>query len=128
MVNKVIGNSTEQEFLKILKELRYWCYLTPDKVNGQPCDVIAIRDNVGWLLDVKHCNDNRFDFTRIEPNQLMCFEYNRILGNNNTGFALYFQRKCIWKILRYDVYCKYLRQGASVNADSEYLEDLCVLE
>lgn len=129
MQQKKIGNSTEQELLQILREWGYWCHLMADKVNGQPCDIVAIRHNTGWLLDSKHCKGNRFDFKRIEANQQMCFEYNKLLGNTNTGFAIYFEKSNEWKLLRYDVYFRYLKdEYASIGVNDKLLENLCELQ
>ena len=58
--------------------------------NGQPCDVIAINGEKTILLDVKHCDRNRFYMTRVEPNQKTCFddekggfkEYNAYVGHD----------------------------------------------
>lgn len=89
---KKIGDSTERKCLDLLQKAGYWCHLFAYNKNGQPCDVVAIKKNAGWLIDVKHCEGDRFDFKRIEPNQRSCFEYNLALGNNNLGFMIYYEK------------------------------------
>lgn len=43
--NKKIGNKYELEFLKILKMNGYWCHLFAYNKNGQPCDIIGVKDD-----------------------------------------------------------------------------------
>lgn len=89
MINKKIGNDYENMFLKKLQSNGWWCHLFAYNKNGQPCDVIAVKDNIAWFIDVKHCEEKRFNFSNIQPNQLTCFEYANKCGNEHTGFAIY---------------------------------------
>lgn len=90
--NKIIGNKTEQMLLDRLSKNGAWCHLFSYNANGQPCDVVTFKDGDGWLIDVKHCAGDRFYFKDIQPNQLSCFNYFVSCGNENCGFAIYFEK------------------------------------
>ena len=90
-IQKQVGNKCEKEYLNVLQEHGYWCHLFTNAISGQPCDIVAIKDNVAYLIDVKHCDKDRFEFYRIEANQRSCFEYAMSKGNKNVGFAVYFE-------------------------------------
>lgn len=92
MKQKKIGNDTERKCLDLLQGMGYWCHLFAYNKNGQPCDVVAIKDNKAFLVDVKHCDGDRFSFGRIEPNQRNCFEYALTCGNGNCGFMIYYEK------------------------------------
>lgn len=100
--NKKIGNNTETLILNKLKEAGYWCHLFAYNVYGQPCDIIALKDNVSFLIDAKHCSTDRFNFGNIEPNQLTCFAYARHCGVKHLGFAVFFEKIGELKWLPYD--------------------------
>lgn len=89
---KKIGNKTEVKLCELLQQNGYWCHLLEYNKNGQPCDIVALRGNKSFLIDVKHCDTDRFSFNRIEPNQRTCFEYARKeCGVHSVGFAIYFE-------------------------------------
>lgn len=92
MIQKKIGNNYEQKALQLLQNMGYWCHLFSYDKNGQPCDIIAFDNEKTYLIDVKHCNGDRFYVSRIEPNQNMCFKYaNKCSeGNVKTGFVIWF--------------------------------------
>lgn len=99
MVNKKIGNKYEVELARLLQKKGYWCHILEYNKNGQPCDIVAIKGDKSFLIDVKHCSTDRFQFNRIEPNQKTCFEYaSKVCGVKNVGFALYFdnEQKFFW--------------------------------
>ena len=91
----------KKEFLDYLQGLGYWCHLFAYNKNGQPCDIVACKNNIAHLVDVKHCDEDRFDFKNIQSNQITCFEYNRMCGNTNTGFAVWFEKQQSWYWLPY---------------------------
>lgn len=93
MKQKKIGNDTEKKCLELLSKLGYWCHLFAYNKNGQPCDIVAIKNDTALLIDVKHCDGDRFAFSRIEPNQRSCFEYALSCGNKNCGFMIYFEKE-----------------------------------
>lgn len=55
MSNKKLGNDFEQEYAKNLSEKGYWvASFTPKThVGSQPCDLVAIKNNVPILIDCK---------------------------------------------------------------------------
>ena len=88
---KKIGNKCESLLLDILKKKNYWCHLFASKDSGQPCDVIALKGDKHYLIDVKHCDTNVFYFSRIESNQHNCFRYaiECDIYYKDLGFAIY---------------------------------------
>lgn len=109
--NKKIGNEYEEKFTAFLQKNGYWCHIFAYNSNGQPCDIIAVRNNKAYFIDVKHCEENRFSFDKIQPNQITCFEYNLQCGNGNTGFAIWFERQRKWYLLPYSQYKKCVKDG-----------------
>ena len=95
---------TERECLSILQEHSFWCHLFANDVGGQPCDIVAIHKSKSFLLDVKHCVNNRFELRRIEPNQWNCFEYVNEL-DITCGFVIYFE-EVGWKWLDFQYVLK----------------------
>ena len=90
-----IGTATEKFIAKTLKGLGYWVYNMPLKTSGQPCDLVAIKGNIPWLIDGKHVRDDEvsFPFSRIEPNQLSSMAYaHQFAKIQNIGFAIFFDR------------------------------------
>ena len=102
---KTIGNAFEGKLLDFLRLKGYWCHLFSYNKNGQPCDVIAIRNDKSMLLDVKHCDGDLFYTSRIEPNQHTCFKYASSFGNKNLGFAIWFESDQRFRYLPYSQYC-----------------------
>jgi Holliday junction resolvase len=110
-MNKNIGNEYEDKLIKLLFKHGWWCHLFAYKPEGQPCDVIALKDNKYLLLDVKHCSGKRFPFSDIRPNQKTCFALARKQGNTNNGFAIYFEQVKEWRWLDFDDLCKMEKDG-----------------
>lgn len=108
MINKKkIGNDTEKKALELLSDLGYRCHLFSYNSNGQPCDVVAMKNDRAFLIDVKHCSENRFEFKNIQPNQRTCFEYAEQCGNTKCGFMIFFERYNVWRWLSYERLCKF---------------------
>lgn len=94
---------TEKEVLNILQKKGYWCHLFEYSSNGQPVDIIAFNDSKVMLIDVKHCDNVRFTYSRIEANQDMCMKYARsISAKVKLGFVIYFELINKFKFLEYD--------------------------
>lgn len=91
-----IGNDSEKDFLSILNKKGYWAYRCPNTLTGQPCDVIAMKNNNNFLFDVKHCNEDSFVLSRIETNQEDCFDY-AVKKKIPCGFAVYFEKYNEWR-------------------------------
>ena len=100
-MNKAIGDRYESKLLDLMAKNGWWCHLFAYKSEGQPCDVVALKNNVPLLIDVKHCEKDRFSFDNIRPNQRNCFQLAYNKGNTNCGFAIYFEHQHCWKWLEY---------------------------
>lgn len=88
MNNKQAGNEFEREFCKILSKDGFWSHFMGGNRNGQPADIIAVRNKKAYLIDAKDCQNDRFVLSRIEDNQHMAMRVWEICGNNQGLFAL----------------------------------------
>lgn len=86
--NKKLGNDFEQEFCKRLSKAGYWVHNFANRKNGQPADVIAVKDGAALLLDCKVCSNGIFDISRIELNQHLAMRKWERCGNGTAWFAL----------------------------------------
>lgn len=94
-IQNTVGNSTEKLISNSFMECRYWAYILPKKVGGQPFDIIACKGNNTWFIDAKHLEANKasFAFDRIEPNQKTSMMYAHAYANiQNLGFAIVWDR------------------------------------
>lgn len=110
MSNKSNGNKGERELCELLREHGVWAHRLADKVNGQPFDIIAVRNNIALALDSKVCESNKFLFSRVEPNQETAMQLWRECGNEYCGFAIWDTIGEKWRFLLYDDY-KNMKQG-----------------
>lgn len=94
--NKTLGNWYEELTCRMFMDAGYWCHLFAYKANGQPCDIIAIKGNKVFLVDVKHCETNKFYKSRVEPNQETCFKYAMQCGIKNCGFVIWYNGNAYW--------------------------------
>ena len=71
MNNKKIGSNFEKELAMILSNIGYWVTLLEPKshIGSQPADLIAIKNNIPYLIDCKTCSSYLFPLSRIEENQ-----------------------------------------------------------
>lgn len=89
MNNKQKGSQFEREFCEILKERGYWVhFIAPSKKGSQPCDVIAVKKGVAYLIDCKTSVLNYFPVSRLELNQIYAYERWLVCGNKNTYVAV----------------------------------------
>ena len=88
MSNRSVGNKFEQEFCDLLSQNGYWSHNLKQNASGQPADVIAVKNNVAFLIDCKDCARNKFVLSRIEENQKLAMCMFRTYGNKQTWFAL----------------------------------------
>ena len=88
MNNKQAGNNFEREFCEQLARDKFWAHFMGGSKNGQPTDIIAVRNEHAYLIDAKDCQNDRFVFSRIENNQDMAMRYWEMCGNNQGLFAL----------------------------------------
>ncbi len=88
MNNKQAGNNFEREFCEQLAKDKFWAHFMGGSKNGQPADIIAVRNEKAYLIDAKDCQNDRFVLSRIENNQDMAMRYWEMCGNNQGIFAL----------------------------------------
>ena len=88
MNNKQAGNEFEREFCEILSKDGFWSHFMGGNRNGQPADIIAVRNEKAYLIDSKDCKNDRFVLSRIEDNQHMAMRKWELCGNNQGLFAL----------------------------------------
>lgn len=92
MNNKKNGNEFEKTTAKILSNNGFWVYRIPDKINGQPFDLIAVGNGTVLALDCKVCSNDIFDKGRIEDNQHTSMElFQRLNPDCFAGFVLKFR-------------------------------------
>lgn len=85
------GTEAENFVAEELAKLGAWVGdFNKSSTGAQPFDQIAITKNYTWCYDVKHSEINRYDFRRIEDNQLLSLGYIHSLDNSNVivGFAI----------------------------------------
>lgn len=88
MNNKQAGNNFEREFCEQLARDKFWAHFMGGSKNGQPADIIAVRNEHAYLIDAKDCQNDRFVLSRIEDNQHMAMRKWELCGNNQGLFAL----------------------------------------
>lgn len=97
MISKqmILGNSAEEYIAKYFHNKKYWAYILPKKIGGQPFDVIACRKKDIWFVDGKHLETekNSFPFSRIEPNQWTSMQFAKnFAGIENVGFVIVWEK------------------------------------
>lgn len=95
MNNKTIGNSFEIEYAGILSKNGFWvAYMTPKKnIGSQPCDLIAIKNDISFLVDCKTCKTHLFSLNRVEENQRQAFKKYIKCGNTKYILAIKYNGK-----------------------------------
>ena len=88
MINKKLGNDFEKELSEILYDAGCWVHLLNQNKNGQPADIIAVKDTTAYLIDAKVCTYEVFPFRRIEDNQQLAMDMWIECGNIEPYFAL----------------------------------------
>ena len=87
-INKKIGNDFEQELCQIFADAGYWTHNFANRKNGQPADIIAVKNGMAYLIDAKVCMYESFPFRRIEDNQRLAMDMWQECGNGTSYFAL----------------------------------------
>lgn len=88
VINKKLGNDFEKELSEILYDAGYWVHLLNQNKNGQPADIIAVKNGKAYLIDAKVCSYEIFPFKRIEDNQRLAMDMWQECGNTTPYFAL----------------------------------------
>jgi len=86
--NKKLGISFERSLCELLAANGFWTHNFAQKKDGQPADIIAVRNRIAYLIDCKVCK-KEFVLDRIEGNQeLSMIRWNET-GNNLGYFAIF---------------------------------------
>lgn len=88
MINKKLGNKFEKELSEILYGSGYWVHLLNQNKNGQPADIIAVKNTKAYLIDAKECTREIFPLKRMEYNQELSMGLWIECGNITPYFAL----------------------------------------
>lgn len=89
MSNKKIGNDFEKELCEVLAEYGFWVHNFTQNQDGQPADIIAVKNKKAYLIDCKVCSTKKgFDLSRMEENQDLSMELWKACGNGEGWFAL----------------------------------------
>ena len=82
----------QREICKMLSEHGFWAYETINKKSGQPVDVIAVKSDIGYIIECKVTKSNRFPLSRVEDNQITAIERFTRCKNKESWFAFYFAK------------------------------------
>lgn len=94
MTNKKLGNDFETELCELLSQAGFWAHNFSQNQNGQPADVIAVRNGKAYLIDCKVCSTRKgFDLTRVEDNQDLSMNLWEECGNDVGWFAIRFDNQ-----------------------------------
>lgn len=89
MSNKKLGNRLENDIADLLAEKGFWVHLMQQNSDGQPADIIAVRNTNAYLIDAKACATGKgFVLSRMEENQLLSMTRWAECGNGTGWFAL----------------------------------------
>lgn len=72
--NKKLESNFEREFCEILFNNGFWVHNFVQNHDGQPADVIAVKNRAAALIDCKVCKNDEFPLSRIEENQKLSME------------------------------------------------------
>ena len=97
-VNSTNGHKFEAELCEKLAEKGFWAHNFASRSEGQPADIIAVKNNTAILIDCKVCENDEFPFSRIEPNQDTAMTLFEQCGNLMTFFALKLSNGAIYMI------------------------------
>lgn len=89
MNNKKFGNDFERELAELLYSQGFWVHLLCQNQDGQPADIIAVKNKKAYLIDCKVCSTKKgFDLSRVEDNQNLSMELWKECGNGEGWFAV----------------------------------------
>lgn len=89
MTNKKLGNDFERQLADLLYESGFWVHRLNRNQDGQPADIIAVKNKKAYLIDGKVCSTSKgFQLSRLEENQILSMQLWESCGNGNGWFAL----------------------------------------
>lgn len=123
-----VGKKTEYIIAQYFKEHKYWAFVIPKSINGQPFDVIALGHNDIWLVDAKHLESSKasFSFDRIEANQITSMRYAKLYAeiDGHLGFIIKWEREPNRLFyLDYNIFTEFSEKGLK-SVKIEELEDM----
>lgn len=86
--NRIIGQRFETELCEKLSKYGWWVHNMAQNQDGQPADIIAVKNGKAVLIDAKVCQNDKFPLSRIEPNQESAMTLWEDCGNDYPYFAL----------------------------------------
>ena len=86
------GQQFQKVLCKMLADNGFWAYETINKQSGQPVDIIAVRSNIGYIIECKVTQTDRFPLSRVEDNQITAIERFTRCNNDESWFAFYFAK------------------------------------
>lgn len=99
MSNVKEGWKFEDKVLEILGEHGFWASAFPkDKDGSQPCDIIAVNFKGKHLIDAKDCKNGRFNFERMEDNQLSAIDRFKECSGGRGWFVLGYPGEKIYMV------------------------------
>lgn len=88
MSNRSEGTGFESILCDTLAKSGFWAHNMAQKASGQPADVIAVKNGIGYLIDCKVCEKNIFRIDRMEENQDSAMSLWKACGNIGAYFAV----------------------------------------
>ena len=88
MTNDQLGRMWEKQLSEMLYRDGFWVHIFKGNQNGQPSDIIAVKDGHAYLIDAKVCSVKGFALSRIESNQRTAMNLWRQRGNHEPMFGL----------------------------------------
>ena len=88
MSNKSEGSAFERKLCEVLAKNGFWAHNITDSPAGQPADVIAVKTDIGYLIDCKVCEKDFFRLDRVEENQESAMTLWNRCGNYGAFFAI----------------------------------------
>lgn len=98
MTNKKSGNNFESQFCEILYGNGFWVHNMAQNQDGQPADVIAVKNGRSYLIDCKVCSKRGFALSRVEENQDLSMDLWKSCGNGVGWFAMLLPRDRIYMV------------------------------
>lgn len=115
MSNKSDGNTFEKRFCQTLAAYGFWVHNLAQNTQGQPFDVIAVRNGKSHIIDCKVCANNIFKLERVEDNQYNSMELWANKGNEVGWFAIKLNTEEVFMISFEDIktqmsFCKVMSE------------------
>ena len=118
--NKKLGNDFEREFAELLSEHGFWVHVFAQNKDGQPADIIAVKNKKAYLIDCKVCSTKKgFDISRMEENQDLSMDLWRDCCNGEGWFAVKLETR-IYMISHFTM--KALRNSQSTLSSTDVHE------